>query len=119
MIKQMAAERNKRAMILEAEGKRTSAILEAEGQREALIKKGEGEKQYQILVAEGKAKALELVNEAAMKLGTNALYLQYLEALKEIARSPSTKIVVPLELITAFTKIMSAVGAKSSSEEKS
>jgi SPFH domain, Band 7 family protein len=44
MIKQMAAERTKRALILEAEGKKTSAILEAEGHREALIKKGEGEK---------------------------------------------------------------------------
>ena len=44
MIKQMAAERTKRALILEAEGEKTSAILEAEGHREALIKKGEGEK---------------------------------------------------------------------------
>jgi regulator of protease activity HflC (stomatin/prohibitin superfamily) len=106
MIKQMAAERNKRAMILEAEGKRSSAILEAEGQREAMIKKGEGEKQYEILVAEGKAKALELVNEAAMKLGSNALYLQYLEMLREIAKSPATKIVIPLELVTSFTALL-------------
>jgi regulator of protease activity HflC (stomatin/prohibitin superfamily) len=106
MIKQMAAERNKRAMILEAEGKRSSAILEAEGQREAMIKKGEGEKQYEILVAEGKAKALELVNEAAMKLGSNALYLQYLEMLREVAKSPATKIVIPLELVTSFTALL-------------
>ncbi|MCC6046044.1 MAG: SPFH/Band 7/PHB domain protein [Ignisphaera sp.] len=106
MIKQMAAERNKRAMILEAEGKKSSAILEAEGQREAMIKKGEGEKQYEILVAEGKAKALELVNEAAMKLGSNALYLQYLEMLREIAKSPATKIVIPLELVTSFTALL-------------
>ena len=110
MIKQMAAERNRRAMIAEADGKRTAAILEAEGQREAMIKKGEGERQYNILVAEGKAKALELINEAAMKLGSNAILLQYLEALKSIAESPSTKIVIPLELLTSLSRI--AGGAK-------
>ena len=106
MIKQMAAERNKRAMILEAEGKRSAAILEAEGQREAMIKKGEGERQYEILVAEGKAKALELINEAAAKLSSNAMYLQYLEMLREIAKSPATKIVLPLELVTSFTTLL-------------
>ncbi|MEM4441791.1 MAG: SPFH/Band 7/PHB domain protein, partial [Ignisphaera sp.] len=90
-----------------AEGKRTAAILEADGQREALIRKGEGERQYNILVAEGKAKSLELINEAAMKLGSNAILLQYLEVLRSIAESPSTKIVIPLELLTTLTKIVS------------
>jgi regulator of protease activity HflC (stomatin/prohibitin superfamily) len=118
MIKQMAAERAKRAMILEAEGKRTSAILEAEGHREALIKKGEGEKQYEILVAEGKARALELIQEAAGKLGPNALLLQYFDALKSIAQSPATKIVVPLELLTGFSKILSTITPSRSESEK-
>ncbi len=118
MIKQMAAERSKRAMILEAEGKRTSAILEAEGHREALIKKGEGEKQYEILVAEGKAKALELIQEAASKLGPNALLLQYFDALKSIAQSPATKIVVPLELLTGFSKVLSTLTSSRSESEK-
>ncbi|MEM1828875.1 MAG: SPFH domain-containing protein, partial [Desulfurococcaceae archaeon] len=117
MIKQMAAERTKRAMILEAEGKRTSAILEAEGQREAMIKKGEGEKQYEILVAEGKARALELIQEAASKLGPNALLLQYLDALKSVAQSPSTKIVIPLELMTGFSRIMELFVPRKTNEE--
>lgn len=112
MIKQMAAERNRRAMILEAEGKKQSAILEAEGYRESLIKKAEGEKQAQILRAEGIALALERINEAAAKLNPNTLFLQYLEALKSIAEAPSTKIVVPLELasdmLKAFRKMFGA-----------
>ncbi len=115
MIKQMAAERNRRAMILEAEGKKTSAILEAEGYREAMIKRAEGERQAEILRAEGKAKALELINEAASKLGPNALLLQYLEALRQIAQSPSTKIVIPLELLSGFTTLVKKLGGEESS----
>ena len=116
MIKQMAAERNRRAMILEAEGKKTAAILEAEGYRESMIKRAEGERQAEILKAEGKAKALELINEAASKLGSNALFLQYLEALRSIAQAPSTKIILPMELLSGFTEFARAISR--GSEEK-
>ncbi|ABP50428.1 MULTISPECIES: SPFH domain-containing protein [Pyrobaculum] len=107
MVKQIAAERERRAMITQADGEKQAAILKAEGQKQAAILQAEGERQAAILRAEGQAKALELVNEAASKLGHNALLLQYLEALKNIAASPSTKIVVPMELLSflqAFLK---------------
>jgi len=52
-----------------------------------MIKKGEGEMQYEILVAEGKKRALELIQEAAEKLGTNALLLQYMETLKPLHKA--------------------------------
>ena len=109
MIKQMAAERTRRAMILEADGKKQSAILEAEGYREARIKRAEGDKMAAILEAEGRAKALELINEAASKLSSNALLLQYYEVLKSIAQTPSTKIVLPMEttkLLETLSKLL-------------
>ena len=64
MDKQMKAEREKRAMIYEAEGQRESAIRIAEGQKEAAIKKAEGEKQAAILTAEGVAQARIVEAEA-------------------------------------------------------
>ena len=105
MIKQMAAERNKRAMILEAEGKKQSAILEAEGYMEARIKRAEGDRKAAILEAEGRARALELINEVAAGLSPNALTLQYFEVLKEVASAPSTKILLPMEVTKALEAV--------------
>ncbi len=112
MIKQMAAERTRRAMILEADGKKQSAILEAEGYRESRIKKAEGDKTAAILEAEGRAKALELINEAASKLSPNAMLLQYYEALKNIAQSPSTKIVLPMEITKLLEHLSKLLGSR-------
>lgn len=98
MIKQMSAERNRRAMVTEAEGKREAAIRVAQGEKEALILKAEGEKQAAILKAEGQALALRYVDEEAKKLDPKTVLLQYFTALESIASSPSTKIVLPMEL---------------------
>jgi len=109
MIKQMAAERNRRAMVTEADGKRESAIRVAQGEKEALILKAEGEKQAAILKAEGErqavilraegeATALKQIDEAARILDSRTLLLQYFTMLKDVASAPSTKIVVPLEV---------------------
>ncbi|MGC8994340.1 MAG: SPFH domain-containing protein [Pyrobaculum sp.] len=106
MVKQIAAERERRAMIAQADGEKQAAILRAEGQKQSAILQAEGERQAAILRAEGQAKALELLNEAASKLGPNALLLQYLEALKNMASSPSTKIVVPMELLSYLQHIL-------------
>jgi len=116
MIKQMAAERNRRAMILEADGKKQAAILESEGYRESQIKKAEGDRQAEILRAEGIARSLELINEVASKLGDNTLFLRYLEALSKIAESPATKIVVPMELVSGILQIVKSMGRSRSSE---
>lgn len=118
MIKQMAAERNRRAMILEADGKKQSAILEAEGYRESQIKRAEGDKQAAILRAEGITRSLELINEAASRVSTNTLFLQYLEAISKVAESPATKIVLPMELVTGLTTIVRSIGTGRSLGEK-
>jgi regulator of protease activity HflC (stomatin/prohibitin superfamily) len=99
MIKQMAAERDRRAMITEAEGKKTSAILIAEGEKQAAILKAEGQRQATILKAEGYAEALRTIFSVAREIDVNTMKLQYLDTLKEMATSPATKIVLPMELV--------------------
>ena len=110
MAKQMKAERERRAVVTEAEGTKTSAILEAEGQREAAIAKAEGEKRSTILEAEGVAEARLKIAEAeaeALKLvrgGLNEanpanylIALKYLESLEKISDGQATKIFLPFE----------------------
>ena len=108
MEKQMRAERDKRATILDAEGQKASQILEAEGRRESDIKKAEGEKQAQILRAEGdkeaqirraegEAQAIQNVTEAVKGTGSNPanylLAVRYIETLKEMVAGDDTKTV--------------------------
>jgi len=110
MAKQMKAERERRAVVTEAEGTKRSAILEAEGQREAAIAKAEGEKRSTILEAEGVAEARLKIAEAeaeALKLvrgGLNEanpanylIALKYLESLEKISDGQATKIFLPFE----------------------
>ena len=120
MARQMKAEREKRANILDAEGFRQAAILKAEGERQAQILAAEGQKQQQILEAEGRreaafrdaearereaeaeAKATSMVSSAIAQGDIQAINYfvatKYIEALGQIATSPNEKLVLmPLE----------------------
>lgn len=110
MHRQMKAERERRAMILEAEGKKRSAILESEGIKQAAILQAEGkaeaikrvaeaEKYQKLTVAEGEGQAIERVYHAIHTGNpTNDLIaIKYLDALQEVAKGQATKIFLPLE----------------------
>ena len=120
MEKQMKAERDRRAAILEAEGEKKSAILKAEGQKEALINQAEGEKKSAILKAEGIAQArvieadaekeaIRRIIEALANKGKPDQYLvamKYLETMQAITSGENNKVVyMPYEA----TGILSSV----------
>jgi regulator of protease activity HflC (stomatin/prohibitin superfamily) len=124
MTRQMSAERTRRAVVTEAEGQKSaaitvaegnkeSAILNAEGQKQSAILTAEGERQAAILRAEGFALALRTINEQALGADEKTMRLQYLDALRALGVSPSSKVVVPMELsglIAGFTAVAEAVG---------
>jgi regulator of protease activity HflC (stomatin/prohibitin superfamily) len=99
MHRQMKAERDRRAMILEAEGQKKSAILKAEGEAEAIKKVADAEKYKKIAVAQGEADAIQNVYNAIHKGNpTNDLIaIKYLEALQSIANGTASKVFLPYE----------------------
>lgn len=105
MIKQMSAERQRRATVTEAEGKKAAAIAVAEGDKQAAILKAEGERQARILMAEGFSLALEKIFSVAKGIDDKTMTLQYFEALKALGASPSTKYIFPLE----FTQLLKPI----------
>jgi regulator of protease activity HflC (stomatin/prohibitin superfamily) len=98
MNRQLSAERTRRAVITESEGNRQAAINVAEGQKQSEILKAEGERQAAILRAEGYGQALERIFAAAHQIDEKTMTLQYLETLKQLGASPSTKYLIPVEL---------------------
>ncbi|MEY7999087.1 SPFH domain-containing protein [Clostridium sp. Mt-5] len=126
MEKQMRAERDKRAVILQAEGQKQgdiaraegekqAKILQAEAEKEANIRRAEGLRQSQMLEAEGKAKAIEsvaaaeskaieMVNRAIIDSGTDekVIALKQVEALKEMAKNPANKLILPNEAVSSL-----------------
>jgi regulator of protease activity HflC (stomatin/prohibitin superfamily) len=113
MSRQMSAERVRRAVVTEAEGRKESIvkvaegdkaarILQAEGNREAQIKEAEGDRQAAILRAQGFADALQRIHETARVLDSNTMSLQYLDTLSKLGQTEATKYILPME----FTSLM-------------
>lgn len=129
MEKQMKAERDKRAAILQAEGQKQAEIERAEGEKqakiltaeaekEANIRRAEGLRESQLLEAEGRAKAIEIiaqaeadaiekVNKAILESGTNetVIALKQVEALTEMSKNPANKLILPNEAISSLGSI--------------
>ena len=105
MTRQMSAERTRRAVVTEAEGTKQAAVTVAEGNKQAAILQAEGDRQAAILRAEGFSLALDKIFQIAKTLDANTMSLQYLDALKQIGSSPSTKFVVPMELANMLSSV--------------
>jgi regulator of protease activity HflC (stomatin/prohibitin superfamily) len=127
MVKQMTAERSRRALVtesdgiressvLKAEGAKNAAILQAEGQKQSAILVAEGNKQSQVLVADGYAQALGLIFSAAKNIDSKTMALQYLDMLKALGASPSTKYIFPMEFTSMVSRLKGFV--EESSEDK-
>src|SRR2546426_5092057 len=108
MEKQMRADREKRAAILQAEGQKQAAILTAEGEKQAAVLRAEGQREATILKAEGEAKAIATVFQAIHdgKPDSALLAYQYLQVLPQIAQGQSNKMwIIPSELTEAIGRI--------------
>ncbi len=119
MTRQMSAERTRRAAITEAQGQKQAAITLAEGTKEAAILGAEGERQAAILRAEGLSQALDKIMEVGQGLDANTMQLQYLETLKQVGTSDSTKIVIPMELsgiVSGLSGLLGGAAAAATSD---
>ena len=118
MEKQMNAERNNRALILQAEGEKQSAITIAEGRKEAAILEAEAEKEAQIRravgeaqaikeVANAKAKEIQMVYEAIKNADPDEklVQLKSLEALKEVSKGEANKVFIPFEATSTLASL--------------
>jgi len=121
MEKQMTAERNRRALVLQAEGDRQAAITRAEGEKQAAVTRAEGEKQSAILAAEGAAQArlrsAEAESEAISRVaqaipgGDPAHYMiatRYIDSMRDMTRTNNSKVIfMPMET----SAMLSSIGA--------
>lgn len=99
MNRQMSAERDRRAKVTEAEGRKQSVVLVAEGERQSRVLRAEGERESIRLQAEGTANALTLVSKSAATIDARTMALQQFEALKSLGASPTTRLVLPVDLL--------------------
>src|SRR6267142_1426178 len=139
MEKQMTAERNRRALVLQAEGDRQASITRAEGEKQAAVTRSEGEKQSAILQAEGLAQArlrqaeaesqaIAQVASAMQEHGNPAQYLittRYIESLRDMTKSNNAKVIfMPVETssmlsaVGSIKEMFSETGAKGSDDSQ-
>jgi regulator of protease activity HflC (stomatin/prohibitin superfamily) len=138
MEKQMTAERNRRALVLQAEGDRQAAITRAEGEKQAAVTRAEGEKQSAILAAEGAAQArlknAEAESEALSRIaqaipdGKAEQYLitvRYIESLRDMTKTNNSKVIfMPVETsamlssIGAIKEVLSQTGEKDEKKDQ-
>jgi len=125
MIKQMEAERVRRATVTEVDGKRVASIKMAEGQKKAtiiraeatkkaLILRAEAKRQASILKAEGYSRALDTIYNVAKDIDSKTLTIQYLDTLRNIATGSSKKYVIPTELLNITGQVGKIIGSVSS-----
>src|SRR5438874_8511529 len=112
MEKQMRAERDRRAAILQAEGYKQSQILSAEGEKQSAILRAEGQREAQALNAEGQSKAIATVFKAIHDgdADPKLLAYQYLQMLPQIAQGESNKVwIIPSEFTRALGQLTDAL----------
>ncbi|NLZ29973.1 MAG: SPFH/Band 7/PHB domain protein [Methanomicrobiales archaeon] len=107
----LRADGEKRAAILRAEGARQSTILQAEGERQSKILRAEGERTSLILQAQGEAQGLRIISVGARPLDRRAITVLSLDALKRMADGQATKIIFPFELSTIVKQAAEYLGA--------
>jgi regulator of protease activity HflC (stomatin/prohibitin superfamily) len=129
MEDQTAAERNRRASILRADGDKLSAILNAEGDKQSRILEAEGLRQAQILEAQGQrtahilqqqgeAQGLRIISMGAAALDSKALTVLSLNTLKQLGEGAATKLVFPFELTKLMEGAAEYVGASRATPDK-
>jgi len=129
MEDQTAAERNRRANILRADGDKRAAILNAEGDKQSRILEAEGLRQAQILEAQGQrtahilqqqgeAQGLRIISMGAAALDSKALTVLSLDTLKNLGAGASTKFVLPFEITRLIEGAAEYVGASRATPDK-
>ncbi|MDP7474083.1 MAG: SPFH domain-containing protein [Candidatus Poseidoniia archaeon] len=129
MEDQTAAERNRRANILRADGEKRAAILNAEGDKQSRILEAEGLRQAQILEAQGQrtarileqqgeAQGLRIISMGAAAMDSKALTIMSLDTLKQLGAGASTKFVLPFELTKLMEGAAEYVGASRATPDK-
>jgi regulator of protease activity HflC (stomatin/prohibitin superfamily) len=102
--------------VTEAEGKKQATVTVAEGDKQSAILRAEGDRQSRILAAEGYSEALARIFGAAKDIDAKTMSLQYLDTLKALGASPSTKFIFPVEF-TSMLKPFIDYATKSQSDK--